>query len=183
MHYIYAHIKDTTGEVFYIGKGIGKRVASKQNRSTHWQNIVNKYGYDWIMLETDLTEEEANVKEIYWISRLGRRDKNQGCLINFTDGGEGTCGRIVSENVRKAVSEANKKRIVSDAQRNVYKNLWKGKSGSLHNRSKKVVCTNDGNEFGSMSEAERFYNLGGTTVSWSVRNKRPIFGLYFEIKQ
>lgn len=183
MHYVYAHIKDTTGEVFYVGKGIGKRVASKQHRSLHWKNIVNKHGYDWIMLETNLTEEEANTKETYWINRLGRQDQSNGCLVNFTNGGEGSCGRTVSEKTRRAVAEANKLRKVSDVQRNVYKNLWKGKSGSQHNRSKKVVCLVDGSEFGSMSEAERFYNLGGGSVSWSIKHKKPIFGMHFEIKE
>lgn len=60
---------------------------------------------------------------------------------------------------------------------------YKGKFGALHNRSKKVLCSNDGKEFGSMSEAEIFYNLGGGSVSWSVKHKKPIFGNYFEIKE
>ena len=183
MHYVYAHIKNTTGEVFYVGKGISKRVASKQHRSTYWKNIVNKYGYDWIMLETNLSEEDANTKEIYWINRLGRKDKNKGFLVNFTDGGEGACGRLVSDATRKAVGEANKLRKASDVQRNICKNLWKGKFGSNHNRSKKVICSTDRNEFGSMSEAERFYNLGGGSVSWSIKHKKPIFGMHFEIKE
>jgi hypothetical protein len=57
-----------------------------------------------------------------------------------------------------------------------------GKFGSNHNRSKKVICSTDRNEFGSMSEAERFYNLGGGSVSWSIKHKKPIFGMHFEIK-
>ena len=183
MHYIYAHIKKTTGEVFYIGKGVGKRVASKQHRSQHWKNIVNKHGYDWLMLETDLTEEQANLQEKYWINRLGRQDQNTGILVNFTNGGEGSCGRIVSDKVKKAVAEANKLRNVSDAQRNVYKNLWKGKSGSQHNRSKAVICVETGTVYGSMSEASRELNINHTSVSWSVKHKKPIFGMHFEIKE
>lgn len=182
-HYVYAHIKDTTGEVFYVGKGIGKRVASKQHRSVHWKNVVNKHGYDWIMLETNLTEEEANIKETYWIKRLGRHDQNKGCLVNFTDGGEGSCGRIISQTTRKAVAEANKLRVVSDAQRNVYKNLWKGKTGIQHNRSKSVVCIETGAVYGSMSEAARELKINHTSVSWSVKHKKPIFGMHFEIKE
>jgi hypothetical protein len=63
-----------------------------------------------------------------------------------------------------------------------YKPLhYKGKFGSDHNRSKKVVCITDGKIFGSMSEAERFYNFGGGAVSWSVKNEKPIYGKHFEI--
>jgi len=59
--------------------------------------------------------------------------------------------------------------------------LFKGKSGSLHNRSKSVVCVEDGNIYGSMSEAERHYGLGQGSVSWSVKHKKPIFDMHFEI--
>ena len=59
---------------------------------------------------------------------------------------------------------------------------YKGKFGSEHNRSKKVICVTDNNkEFGSMSEAQRYYKLGSGSVSWSVKNKKPIYGMHFEI--
>lgn len=65
-----------------------------------------------------------------------------------------------------------------------YKPLhYKGKKGIDHNRSKKILCITNGEVFGSMSEAERFYNLGGGSVSWSVKHKKPIFGMHFEIKE
>lgn len=79
-----------------------------------------------------------------------------------------------SENVQHAYNTGLKK----------YKPLHnKGKFGFEHNRSKSVVCENDGNIFGSMSEAERFYNLGGGSVSWSIKHKKPIYGMRFEIKE
>ena len=63
-----------------------------------------------------------------------------------------------------------------------YKPLhYKGKFGSDHNRSKKVICITDNcKEFGSMSEAQRHYNLGSGSVSWAIKNKKPIFGMHFE---
>jgi len=57
---------------------------------------------------------------------------------------------------------------------------YKNKFGAEHNRSKKVLCVTDGKSFGSMSEAERFYNFGGGAVSWSVKNEKPIYGKHFE---
>lgn len=60
-------------------------------------------------------------------------------------------------------------------------NLFKGKSGNLHNRSKLVICIEDKKLYGSMSEAERYYSLGQGSVSWAVKHKKPIFGLHFEI--
>lgn len=63
-----------------------------------------------------------------------------------------------------------------------YKPLhYKGKTGSLHNRSKSVICLETGIKYGSMSEAARELNIDHTSVSWSVKNKKPIFGMHFEI--
>jgi hypothetical protein len=42
------------------------------------------------------------------------------------------------------------------------------------------VCIETGVVYGSMSEAERFNNLGAGSVSWSVKNRRPIYGMHFE---
>jgi hypothetical protein len=65
-----------------------------------------------------------------------------------------------------------------------YKPLhYKGKFGSEHNRSKKVVCIETGDVFGSMSEAERFYKISQSSVSWAIKYKKPIFGMHFEIKE
>ena len=65
-----------------------------------------------------------------------------------------------------------------------YKPLhYKGKFGSEHNRSKKAVCIETGDVFGSMSEAERFYKISQSSVSWSIKYKKPIFGMHFEIKE
>lgn len=58
---------------------------------------------------------------------------------------------------------------------------YKGKFGSEHNRSKKVVCIETGEEFGSMSEAGRKLNISISSVSWSIKNKKPIFGMHFEL--
>jgi hypothetical protein len=108
--YIYLHIKLDIGEPFYIGKGVGDRAYRKGNRNRFWGNIVNKYGFDVVLLEEDLTEQEAFDREIYWIKRIGRKDLNQGPLVNMTDGGEGgSTGRIWSEITRKKMSDSQKK--------------------------------------------------------------------------
>ena len=96
-YYIYLHIKLDTGEPFYVGKGTGNRANSKMNRSKWWKNTVTKHNYDVIMLEEGLIEEEALIREIYWIKRIGRKDIGLGPLVNMTDGGEGISGFKFSE--------------------------------------------------------------------------------------
>ena len=80
-----------------------------------------------------------------------------------------------SENALHAYKNNLKKQTVGS--------LYKGKFGSEHNRSKKVVCIETGEVFGSMSEAERFYELGAGSVSWSIKNKKSIYKMHFEIRK
>ena len=100
-YYVYLHIKEDTGEPFYVGKGKDKRYNVKSGRSKYWKNIVDKHRFDIIFLEIDLTNEEAIKKEIYWIDRIGRKDWGNGTLVNFTDGGEGTINRPMTEKNKK----------------------------------------------------------------------------------
>jgi hypothetical protein len=65
-----------------------------------------------------------------------------------------------------------------------YKPLhYKGKFGKDHNRSKAVICVESGIEYGSMSEASRELKIHVSSVHWSIKHKKPIFGMHFEIKQ
>jgi hypothetical protein len=110
-YYIYLHINLITGEPFYIGKGKGSRYKSKNSRSQHWKNIVNKYDYDILFLEINLNEKLSFEKEIYWIKRIGRKDLGLGPLVNFTDGGEGLSGYVCSEETKQKLREINLGRI------------------------------------------------------------------------
>ena len=58
-----------------------------------------------------------------------------------------------------------------------------GKFGADHNRSKKVIRLDTKEEFGSMSEASRKLGISISSVSWSIKHKKPIFGMHFEIKE
>lgn len=83
-YYIYFHINPLKNEIFYVGKGSGKRAYCKRRRNKHWNNIVSKYGYIIDIVETGLTEQLAFDREIYYIKKIGRDN-----LTNMTNGGEG----------------------------------------------------------------------------------------------
>ena len=88
-YYVYAHINPTNDEVFFIGKGKGRRVYSRKNRNNHWKNYVKKYGgFLVLFINVNLTEEESFELEKQWISNIGRKDLGKGTLVNMTDGGE-----------------------------------------------------------------------------------------------
>lgn len=180
MYYVYLHITKDTGIPFYVGKGKDRRAYSKQARSKHWHNTVLKSGYTIEFIETNLSHEEAVEKEIFWIIHFGRKDLGKGTLVNFTDGGEGTAGRLMNEKTKKIISECNRNRPPSEIQKKIIGSLFKGKFGIKHNRSVKVVCKETGQVFGSMAEAERILSWGQGSVCWSIKHNKPIFGLTFE---
>lgn len=125
-YYVYLHIKETTGEPFYVGKGKGYRATRKAQRTKHWNSIVNKYGYDVIFLEINLTEKESLDKEIYWINRIGRKDLGLGPLINYSNGGDGTSGYIKSKETIDKLIESTTKLWRNDSYRESMSNAHKG---------------------------------------------------------
>lgn len=111
MAYVYRHIRLDTNKVFYIGIGSTsnyKRAKEKTNRNIYWKRIVNKTDYKIEILFDELTPEQAKIKEIEFISIYGRRNIKQGTLVNLTDGGDGGCGVIVSEQTRNKLREISK---------------------------------------------------------------------------
>lgn len=108
--------------MFYIGKGTnanGRYVRSfeKRYRNQHWHNVVNKHGFKIEIVIENVTEKEANEKEVELILYYGRRDLGTGTLVNMTNGGEGTCGRTVSKETRKKISDSNRGKVRSEEAR------------------------------------------------------------------
>ena len=103
MYYTYAYLRED-GSPYYIGKGSGKRMYVKKGRT-----IPAPLDKDRIIkLKDNLTEEDAFRHEKYMISVIPN-------LHNLTEGGEGTTGRIMSEE-----------------QKNNLSNYWKGTKNPKH---------------------------------------------------
>jgi len=105
-YYIYAHINPLKNEIFYIGKGSGKRAFVNKRRSTFWYSTAKKYGFIVDILEEGLTEDKAYEREKWYIERIGRKDLGKGPLVNHTDGGDKP-----PSNKNKKHSEETKKKM------------------------------------------------------------------------
>lgn len=115
MAYVYKHIRNDNNQVFYIGIGKKKnRMMSNRSRNKHWYNIVNKVGFTYSVVEDDLSWEEAVSREIFWINFYGRKNNGNGSLTNMTNGGEGACGRILSDDTKKKISKSHKGKTLSE---------------------------------------------------------------------
>lgn len=87
---VYTHTRPDTNEIFYVGKGTGKRMKCRTNRNIHWKRIVDKAnGFKYDVLAKNLTEQEALNFEILMIKKM----KEAGfSLCNMTTGGDGLSG-------------------------------------------------------------------------------------------
>ena len=103
--YTYAYLRED-GTPYYVGKGQGDRAYAKRRRPP--PPPVERI----LILKKNLSEEEAFRHEVYMIAVLGRKDTGTGMLWNFTDGGEGCSGVVVSEETRRKQSEKAKERGV-----------------------------------------------------------------------
>ncbi len=109
--YVYVHKYASgpkEGQVFYVGKGKGKRYTSTRSRShnRHWVNTVNKYGLNPEIVARFNNDVCAFSFEIALIKYYGREN-----LCNLTDGGEGVRG--ISEDARDRIREVARNRIKS----------------------------------------------------------------------
>ena len=88
MYYVYSHINPVTKTPFYVGKGKDKRAFSTKGRNKFWNNMVNKYGFEVVILCDGLTEAQSFEIEKQYIKKYGFRNKG-GVLVNQTEGGTG----------------------------------------------------------------------------------------------
>ena len=156
MAYVYSHIRLDKNEIFYIGIGSDnkyKRAYEKTRRNNIWNKIVAKTQYKVVLLNDNITYDEAKILEKKYILQYGRIDIKTGHLSNMTDGGDGTINKVFTEEYRKKLSIASRKRglppgyykmqlarknyVITAEQR---KKLSDAKKGSIISEKCKQIC-------------------------------------------
>ncbi|MCW0235268.1 MAG: NUMOD3 domain-containing DNA-binding protein [Ferrovibrio sp.] len=117
--YIYTWTRPDTNEVFYVGKGSGRRDITPKLKNPLFSNVVNKLkqlGFEPIVerIHEDLSESDAFEIERREIALRGRRDLGAGPLTNLTDGGEGMGGLVHRADSRAKMS-ASKRGVTRSA--------------------------------------------------------------------
>ena len=104
--YVYEHIRNDNGSIFYVGKGRKKRAYRVDGRNQFWKRVVNKSnGFSVNFFATNLNEQESFNLEIKRIYEL----KNQGIkLCNLSNGGEGPAGIVPTKDHKRKISESKK---------------------------------------------------------------------------
>lgn len=101
--YVYQHVKADNGEVFYVGKGMGRRAYDSYHRSKYWKKIVAKHGVRVEFVKVDITEPESLALEIATIEKYRQHDFK---IINMTNGGDGTSGYTHTDEHKQMMSLA-----------------------------------------------------------------------------
>jgi hypothetical protein len=152
-YYTYAYLRKD-GTPYYIGKGKGDRAFRRRGRCGCKAPLDESF---ILILKKNLTEEEAFKHEIYMIAVLGRKDLGTGILRNFTDGGEGPSGAIVteatrakmsasqrgrkhSEDTKKKIGIGSRGKIMSQEAREKIGNVHRGKVETAETRARKSAA-------------------------------------------
>lgn len=120
---VYVLVDPRDGEVRYVGwtvRTLAQRLmshlkAAGDNHRTRWIAVLKRDGLRPIIrLLQPVTANEAPAAERYWIALL----RTRACrLVNATDGGEGTLGRVLTNAQRARVSEVHAGKTLSAAHR------------------------------------------------------------------
>ena len=84
IYYVYAYLNRQTGKPYYIGKGQGDRINSPHLNLNLPPDPKNR-----IIIENNLSEQDAWNLEVELIKHYGRKDLGTGSLLNKTEGGIG----------------------------------------------------------------------------------------------
>lgn len=197
MAYTYRHFRKDTNEIFYVGIGKDndgrfKRAYETQKRNKHWYNIVNKVGFYVDIVADMLTWEEACEMETKLIKEYGRKDLNEGSLVNMTNGGDGNTnpslelretararniGKVLSSEHKQKISESLKGHSVSDKTKERLKEVMKysGMYGKTHSEETKQkmskarigIITSD-----ETKQKQREAKLNNPTKYWEGKSRK-----------
>ena len=186
---IYVHYKKGTNIPFYVGRASSKhRPYNFKQRNNYWHRVAAKYGVDVRVLITELSREKADKLEQRLIRLYSRSFK----LTNITEGGGVTLGFKHSykaktamssqrkgvphsEEWRKKISEAHKRRYANGAIPAWYLTSPEGKErqqqsrlakkNKPNSRSRKVICHETGEIFNSCSHAANVHGVDARNLS------------------
>lgn len=192
--YVYMYLRED-GTPYYIGKGTAKRAWN--NNSRKWKRPEDT---SRIKIHTDnLTEAEALSLEIELIAEYGRKDNGTGILRNLTDGGEGTSGRVQTDETKKKISQSHTGKTLSkDHKRKLSESkigkligpqsedhrrkIAKAKMGKVRSDETKKkmsesykgkrACVVDGVEYESVTNAAKAKGIPYSTAEYRCKNKR-----------
>lgn len=154
MWFVYVDYRCDTNLPFYVGMGDAIRVASMQRNRYH-RSVLRKFGINRKIVLSTRDRSFAIEQEVKLIDELKTRDFLGGA--NFTDGGEGTPGRKMSQLGRKNISLF----ALSNWKNNRDEMMKRLFSSEVHER--RVASLRKTTQTDSYKEKQRLHTLNNLT--------------------
>jgi group I intron endonuclease len=181
-HCIYMH-ENKINHKKYIGQCAGNPErrwrtdgSGYLNRCPKFSDAIKKYGwdnFDHIILKENLTLEEANYWEAYYIAYYHTWIDDPQCWgYNLQKGGKNT---IMSQETRKKLS------LINSGEGNPHYGTHcseETKKKLILKNGQKIKCIETGIIYNSMNEAERLTGIPNTNISKACRGLRKTAGGY-----
>ena len=182
-YYVYVYLREDghPPSPYYVGKGKDKRFQARHGRKYTNNGYWNPPKEENIrFVKTNLTDAEAIELEKKLIKQYGRKDNNTGILRNFTDGGEGSSGRLVKQETRELWTKQRTGRKLSKEQCKKISEALKGKNNpnfrcewTVENRKKLSESLK-----GRVFTEEHKNNIRKSIEAWHKNNKEKGKGQY-----
>jgi hypothetical protein len=194
MAVVYRHWRLDKNEVFYVG--IGKeesRAFDFVRRNKVWKGIKRRTDVDVEIVARDLSWELACELEQLMIQEYGRIDLGTGCLVNLTDGGDGSIGAKHTKETIEKRANSNRgqkrtdetKRKMSEVRKGIVfspehiENLRLSHLGQKGWNGKEVIDLQTGFAYDSLREGCR--SVGVNYKAEFAKQKRKSKKVRFEI--
>lgn len=127
-YYVYEWYNVDTNEVFYVGKGCGKRAYDIKHRNHKFNEYYNTHNTNVRILFSELSENEAFQKEKEVYNDYLEKGYT---LCNLMECGQGGLGQIWTDEMRKYWSEHNPMKEPEQIERMIKENPMKNKEIAL----------------------------------------------------
>lgn len=171
MYYVYEWYIVETGEVFYVGKGTGRRYKVRKHNK-FFNDMLRRYDCESRIIKEFDTEKEAFSYEFERINEL----KSIGqCACNIYDGGFGGSTNWWNDELREMYSEKNAMKSESQRQRMSDKNPMKNPAiADKVNAHKRIAVVVGEKEFPSIKSVCEEYKVSASAVNnWCIRGEKP----------
>lgn len=174
MYYIYEWYVKETGEIFYVGKGHGKRFSNTSQRNEYFKQYLKKYQCDVRIAKIFDKENDALSYEHQRICELKQLGQ---CKCNLDNGGKGGLSFIWTEEMRKYKSIYNPMKNECQKKRMIEQNPMKNPNiaEKVNSRKRKKVIIN-GKEFESVKQASEYFNRHPSQISSWCKRGYDIYG-------
>lgn len=169
-YYVYEWYNVDTNEVFYVGKGCGKRAYDIKHRNHKFNEYYNTHNTNVRILFSELSENEAFQKEKEVYNDYLEKGYT---LCNLMECGQGGLGQIWTDEMRKYWSEHNPMKEPEQIERMIKENPMKNKEIALKSgqKHKRAVIIN-GVYYDGLSDAAKIYNITPEGIAyWCKKGK------------